>query len=529
MMTKRTIALLLLAAVSLSGCAGSGRKVAEPAQSPAVSTPEAKAPSGSAVPDTATVATETSAGRSTTMSAPATTTPPAWNEELALPPADMYYQDVGENPLVNTSKRPTSTFSVDVDTASFTLARNYLNRRMLPPPESIRVEEFINYFPQDYPRSKEPVTVYLEGSPSPYRPENYLIQIGLQARTVSESQRKPAILTFVVDVSGSMDMENRLGLVKRSLSMLLDELQADDRVALVVYSTKGEVVLEHTADKEKIRRAIDRLEPGGSTYAEEGIRLGYQLASRNFQESAINRVILCSDGVANVGRTGPDEILRQIEDYRDQGISLTTIGFGMGNYNDLLMERLADKGDGQYAYVDAYDEAKRVFREQLTGTLQMVAKDTKVQVYFDPEEVAAYRLVGYENRVMANQEFRNDRADAGDMGSGHTVTALYEVQLKGSGRVLGSVSLRYKDPESGEVTEKAFDMSRSVIFSEPSAHLLWSASVAEFAGYLSQSPWARESSLNRIIRNAERAADSLGAADKRQEMLEMMEQAAALQ
>ncbi|MFZ5816743.1 MAG: YfbK domain-containing protein [Bacillota bacterium] len=541
MMLKQRLALLLALALLISGCAGSRKQGMAEAPAPSQQmTPGAEskpAPTSSPVPERSTASSGTSAADSAVANStgatrkPASpqgaTAPPAWNQP-APPPADMYFNDAGENPLINTAKRPVSTFSVDVDTASFTLARSYLSRGMLPPPEAIRAEEFINYFPQGYPRSREDLAVYIEGAPHPFHHGTHLIEIGLQARTIEKAERKPAVLTFVVDVSGSMDMENRLGLVKRSLGLLLDQLEADDRVALVVYASEAKVVLEHTADKERIRRALDSLKPGGSTYAEEGIRLGYSLAYRNYQEGAINRVILCSDGVANVGKTGPDEILRQIEDYRQKGITLTTVGFGMGNFNDALMERLADKGDGQYAYVDELDEARRVFAAQLTGTLQVVAKDTKVQVYFDPEQVASYRLVGYENRVMANQDFRNDRADAGEMGSGQSVTALYEVTLTGRGSLLGSVSIRYKDPESGEVTEKAVDIRRTAVFKTPSAHLLWTASVAEFAGILAQSPWALESRIADVRTAARRAAADLGMPESHLPLLEMIDQAREL-
>lgn len=544
MLSQRMLALLLAMTLLVSGCAGS-RRAAE-RSSPALSAPTqgnaAQAPSepGRVAErnDAAQATTSPSAGdsrsgmvqtESQSAGTPAMKSPPAWEyPPPPKPPADMYFQDYGENPLISTAKRPTSTFSVDVDTASFTLARSYLERGTLPPPEAIRVEEFINYFPQGYPRSKEDVAVYVEGAPNPFRPGTHLIEIGLQARTIQDDQRKPAVLTFVVDVSGSMNMENRLGLVKRSLNLLLDQLESDDQVGLVIYATEARVVLEPTSDKERIRQAIEQLQPGGSTYAEEGIRLGYEMADRTFQKGAVNRIILCSDGVANVGRTGPEEILRQVEDYKEKGISLTTVGFGMGNYSDVLMERLADKGDGQYAYVDELDEARRVFAEQLTGTLQVVAKDTKIQVSFDPEQVAGYRLVGYENRVMANQEFRNDRADAGEMGSGQSVTALYEVQLTDRGGMLGSVAYRYKHPETGEVTEKGVDIRRSLIFSTPSAHLLWTASVAEFAGILSRSPWVVESSLANVRKAARQAAADLDQPASHQSLLTMIEQALEL-
>lgn len=535
----RTLALLLAIGLLAGGC-GAGRKSGaqkgSPTEAPAPTTEQSAA--GAPRLDSTSLSVNTTDSNGNAVQAPKRfapgspiSMPPVWDDpDVTEPPADMYFQDYGENPLVNTAKRPRSTFSVDLDTASITLARNYLERGMLPPPESIRVEEFVNYFPQGYPRSNDDdVAIHIEGAPSPFRPGFHLIEIGLQARQVEAAERKPAVLTFVVDVSGSMNQENRLGLVKRSLELLLDQLQADDQVGLVIYASRAEVVLEPTSDKEAIRRAIDRLQPGGSTYAEEGIRLGYEMASRHFQKGAINRVILCSDGVANVGQTGPEAILRQVADYAAQGITLTSVGVGMGNYNDVLLEQLADKGDGQYAYVDEISEARRVFVEELTGTLQVVAKDTKVQVYLDPEQVAGYRLVGYENRVMANQDFRNDQADAGEIGAGQSVTALYEVQLKSTGSVLGSVSIRYKDPESGRVTEKAVDIRRSAIFTTPSAHLLWTASVAEFAGILGHSPWAGETSLETVRKSALRAAADLDMPESHRSLLSMLDQARSLE
>lgn len=532
MNAKRMLALLMGMALLVSGCAGS-----KPKGSPTVR-PDSQGATGATAspsqPQDAASTPQSQSGMANSSQAERKVAAPTPAAEAVSPrtsplpryqrPTDTTFQDAGENPLINTAKQPTSTFSVDVDTASFTVARQYLNQGMLPPPESVRVEEFINYFPQGYPKSDEPVSVNIEGAPHPFHANSYLIEVGLQARQVAEAARKPALLTFVVDVSGSMDMENRLGLVKRSLHLLLEQLQADDRVGLVVYGSTGQVILEPTSDKGKIARAIEQLQPGGSTNAEEGIRLGYELAHRHFLEGGINRVILCSDGVANVGRTGPEEILRQIEDYKQRGITLTTVGVGMGNYNDLLMEQLADKGDGQYAYVNDLDEARRLFGEQLTGTLQVVAKDSKIQVSFDPEQVTSYRMVGYENRVMANQEFRNDAKDAGEMGAGQSVTALYEVTLAGSQSRLGSVSIRYKEPESGKVVEQEYAIRRSVIFSTPSAHLLWTASVAEFAGILGKSPWAAETSLDSVRRTARQAAADLGMPDSHRPLLEMLDQ-----
>lgn len=450
------------------------------------------------------------------------------------PPGDMNFKNYGNNPTTAAGRQPASTFAVDVDTASYTVARQYIERGILPPPESVRVEEFINFFPQPYPApANQAVTVYLEAGPSPFRPHNHLVQVGLKARDIPRHDRKPAVLTFVVDVSGSMEMENRLGLVKRSLRLLVDQLREEDRVGIVVYGSEARILLEHTSDKSRVRSAVDRLEPGGSTNAEAGLTLGYDLAFRAFRTGATNRVILLSDGVANVGATGPQEILRRIEDYRTRGLTLTTVGVGMGNYNDVLMEQLADKGDGQYFYVDEIEEAKRVFVDQLTSTLETVARDVKVQVRFDPEQVATWRLVGYENRTMSNQEFRSDYADAGEMGAGHSVTALYEIRLReGSGREdLGTVTVRYKEPGTGEVSELSSPIQRRLMASSVSSaspRLLWTASVAEFAGNLKGSPWAAETSLESVLGIARKAASDLNTPPPYREFLELIQGAIRL-
>jgi Ca-activated chloride channel family protein len=440
-------------------------------------------------------------------------------------PPEMYHQGVGEDRTISPSVEPQSTFSVDVDTASYTLVRSYLERGNLPPAAAVRTEELINYFPQTYPVGNAPVSLFVEGGPSPFRPGSHLVQIGLQARPVTEEERKPARLTFVVDVSGSMDQENRLGLVQRSLTLLLSQLRPSDQIGLVVYGSRGRILQEQTTDKERIRRAIEALRPEGSTNVEEGLTLGYELASRSFDRSAINRVILCSDGVANVGITGPDALLKRIEDYKQQGITLTTVGFGMGNYNDVLMERLADKGDGQYAYVDTLQEAERIFGAELSGTLQVVAKDTKVQVEFDPAQVRSYRLVGYENRVMSNDSFRDNRADAGEMGAGHSVTALYEIELASESSVIGKVSVRYKEPD-GQVREISTPIRRPRLGA--SAQLTWNASIAEFAGILRGSPWSAGTTWANLLSVARDAESRLEGTDAHREALGLMETARGL-
>jgi Ca-activated chloride channel family protein len=308
----------------------------------------------------------------------------------------MFFEDYGVNPSIDTEDDHLSTFALDVDTGSYTVMRNYLSEGNLPPADSVRVEEYVNYFEQGYP-NPPPIRHlgFTDGAPAPFtHSERYqMLRVGIQGYDVPEEERKDASLTLVIDVSGSMDMDNRLGLVKRSLEMLVEQLRPYDRVGIVVYGSDARVVLEPTSgsDKGRILEAIYSLQPEGATNAEAGIRLGYQMAMHAYNPEGINRVILCSDGVANVGVTGPDAILEEVRHYVEDGyyrVTLTTIGFGMDNYNDVLMEQLADNGDGFYAYVDDQREARRLFIDQITGTLQTIAMDAKVQVEFNPHVVS---------------------------------------------------------------------------------------------------------------------------------------------
>ena len=436
----------------------------------------------------------------------------------------MFFEHYGVNPFIDTEDDHLSTFAMDVDTASYTIARRYINEGHLPPKDAIRVEEFVNYFDQEYPGPHEgegAFAVHMEGAPSPFGGENYyLLRVGIQGRHIHVEDRKDAVLTFVIDVSGSMDRENRLGLVKRALRLLVEELRPTDKVGIVVYGSTAWTVLEpmSAAYADEILAAIDSLHPSGSTYAEEGLRQGYEMAYRAFKEGAINRVILCSDGVANVGNTGAESILEQIADYAERGITLSTVGFGLGNYNDVLMEKLADQGDGNYAYVDTLDEAKRVFVENLTGTLQVIAKDAKIQVDFNPETVSRFRLLGYENRDVADADFRNDAVDAGEVGAGHSVTALYEIKFHkeirtadAMGRAL-TVYVRYEDPDTSDVHEVAREFWRDDLrtnFEEASPRFQLTAAVAECAEILRESYWAQESNLEAVLALAQRAGSEL--------------------
>ena len=432
------------------------------------------------------------------------------------PYADMFFENYGVNPFIDTEDDQLSTFALDVDTGSYTIARRYVTDGNLPPEDAIRVEEFVNYFDQDYayPPEHQAFAIHIDGAPAPFaETERYqMLRIGIQGYAVPPEARKDVSLVFVIDVSGSMNMENRLELVKRSLELLVEQLRPTDSVGIVVYGSEARIVLEPTSGAEKgaILEAIYALQPEGSTNAEAGLRLGYPEAMRAFKPKGINRVILCSDGVANVGRTGPDSILETIKGYASEGVTLTTVGFGMGNYNDVLMEQLADDGDGFYAYVDTLKEAERLFVENLTSTLQVIAMDAKVQVDFNPEVVARYRLIGFENRAVEDEDFRDDTVDAGEIGAGHSVTALYEVKLHpdAAGRI-ATVYLRWEDPDSQDVTELSQDFDSGQMaesFSAASPHFQCSVVVAEYAEILRDSYWAQDSTLPGVLEEAERVS-----------------------
>ena len=420
---------------------------------------------------------------------------------------DMYFKGSGTNPFIDTEDDHLSTFAMDVDTGSYSITRRYLTDGHLPPAEAVRVEEFVNSFDYNYtPPTDSAFAIRVDGAPSKFGEGKrlQLLRIGLRGRVILDEHRKDAILTFVIDVSGSMEQENRLGLVKKALTLLVDQLRPTDKVGIVVYGSRGRIVLPHTGieRRSEILAAINALQPDGSTNAEEGLRIGYDLAWRNASVNHINRVILCSDGVANVGNTGPDAILKEIRTYVDKGITLSTVGFGMGNYNDVLMERLANTGDGNYAYVDTLSEAKRIFVENLTGTLQLIAKDAKIQVDFNPEVVSRFRLLGYENRRLDHEQFRDDTVDAGEVGAGHQVTALYEVKLhpEATGK-LATISIRYADADTHKVSEVSEDISVSQLhpsFDTAPATLRLAAAVAEFAEILRESYWAKDGSLESV-------------------------------
>ncbi|CAI8899244.1 Ca-activated chloride channel homolog [Pseudomonas sp. IT-P12] len=370
--------------------------------------------------------------------------PPGYRDE----PREQY-QALADNPIHSVAEAPVSTFGADVDTGAYANVRRLLNQGRLPPEGAVRLEEMVNYFPYDYalPADGSPFGVSTELAPSPWNPHTRLLRIGIKASDRAVAELAPANLVFLVDVSGSLDRREGLPLVKSTLKLLVDQLREQDRVSLVVYAGDSRVVLEPTSGREKakIRTAIDQLTAGGSTAGASGIELAYQQAQQAYIPKGINRVLLATDGDFNVGVSDFDSLRQMAVDKRKTGVSLTTLGFGVDNYNEQLMEQLADAGDGNYAYIDNLREARKVLVDQLGSTLTVVAKNVKLQVEFNPAQVSEYRLLGYENRTLKREDFTNDKVDAGEIGAGHTVTALYEIVPRGEQGWLEP--LRYGKPD----------------------------------------------------------------------------------
>lgn len=449
------------------------------------------------------------------------------------PPDDMFFEDYGVNPFLDTEDDQLSTFSMDVDTGSFTLVRNYLKDGYVPPADAVRVEEFINYFYQGYPNPSERQTfgINIDGAASPFtETERYqMMRVGIQGYQVSALERKPVSLTFVIDVSGSMHEGNRLELVKDSLDLLVSQLDRSDQVGIVAYSNEAWIVLSPTRGDQTrtIMQAIKSLYPTNATNAEAGLVLGYDMAIQSFVPGAVNRVVLCSDGVANVGATGPGSIWERIRYQASEGITLTAVGVGMGNYNDELLEQLADDGEGFYAYIDTMEEAERLFLRDLVGTLQVIAMDAKVQVDFNPQVVSRYRLIGYENRAIADQDFRDDQVDAAEIGAGHSVTALYEIKLhSGAEGEIATVHLRWQDPDSGrahETAESFYTQELEDSFRQADPYFQLDVLVAEFAEILRESYWS-EGDLSQVLENT-RSLTRLLEMQELDDLIEMMEMA----
>lgn len=452
---------------------------------------------------------------------------------------DVRSADNGIRRFVHTDDDPRSTFALDVDTGSYSIGRRYLEQDQLPPAETVRVEEYVNSFDYDYDDPDErALGISIDGGPSPFDDDNYLVRIGIQAERVGDDDRPAAHLTFVVDTSGSMDRPDRLGLVKESLTLLVDQLDRSDTVAIVTYSDSSGVVLEPTRvrNSDRIIEAIENLRPGGSTNLEAGLRTGYDLASEVFESGDINRVILASDGIANVGQTNPDGLAEMIRRDADRGIQLVTVGYGMDGFNDETMEQIADQGDGFYAYVDTIEEAERIFEDDLTGTLLTVAIDGKIQVEFDEDVVDEYRLIGFENRGVRDSDFRNDDVDAGEIGAGHQVTAIYEVNfargvdIDDVRDVLGEVNLRWEDPDSGRIIEidqniRMRDIEERWFDTDETFRL---ATVAtSFAELLRESPHTGDMEIEQVLAEAELLSDEIRGDDIDQ-LVELIETAADL-
>jgi Ca-activated chloride channel family protein len=446
------------------------------------------------------------------------------------PNAESYPHSI-ENSFLAVTQNPLSTFSLDVDTASYANIRRFLNQGTLPPRDAVRIEEMLNYFPYDYPapRRGEPFSLYVEMAECPWNSAHRLALVALKAKDIAPRKAQPMNLVFLIDVSGSMADANKLPLVKQALRLLVEQLSARDHVAIVVYAGDSRVALPSTSgeDKEAILEAIDSLEANGSTNGGAGIQSAYREATAHFIESGVNRVILCTDGDFNVGITDPNQLVRLIQQQMKSGVFLSVFGFGMGNLKDSTMQKLADKGNGNYAYIDNLDEAHKALVEQMRGTLVTVAKDAKVQIEFNPALVQAYRLIGYEKRMLRAQDFNNDRKDAGDVGAGHTVTALYEIVPAGApvapgvdplkyqsqpsprtafGNELMTVKLRYKDPEASSsqlLTAPVRDQSAS--WRGTSDDFRFAASVAAFGMILRNSPYKGAANFDLVLQLAEGA------------------------
>lgn len=442
------------------------------------------------------------------------------------------FVDHGVNGWRDAAREPESTFAVDVDRGSWTFARRRLREGFLPDPASVRVEEFVNARTYAYPEPEEgPLTVQFEASPSPWNDARHLVRIGVRARHVQT--RAPAHLTFLIDTSGSMASADRLYLVKSSLALLVRKLGDGDTVAIVTYAGSAGVALPPTSATEQARilAAIDRLESGGSTAMGQGIALAYALADDVRREGHTNRVIIASDGDANVGTVRTGTLSELIRGYADRGITLTTLGFGQGNYQDDRMEQLANDGDGNYFYVDGTEEASRIFGDELTSTLEVVAKDVKIQVDWNPDAVGRYRLLGYENRALANEAFRDDAVDAGEVGADHTVTALYAVELvPGMAGPIATVRLRAKAPGvESPATERTFTLPRGALqpsFEASSHDHRMAVATAAFAERLRASPYTAGVTYATIERIARAAASPAVAQD--QELLELIRRAEVL-
>ncbi|GJM32336.1 MAG: VWA domain-containing protein [Saprospiraceae bacterium] len=396
------------------------------------------------------------------------------------------YAPIIENPVIKSEEEAVSTFSIDVDRAAYSQVRSYLKRQQLPPVDLVRTEELINYFGYEYaqPTDGQPFSITTELGDCPWNESHQLLHIGIQGENLNLHQAPANNLVFLIDVSGSMNASNKLPLVKKSIGILIENLRPMDRVAIVVYAGSAGLVLPSTSgqDKAQIKAALEKLTSGGSTAGGQGIKLAYQIARENLLEGGNNRVILATDGDFNVGISGLNQLEKLVEKEREKGVSLTVLGFGMGNYKDNRLELLADKGNGNYAFIDNIGEARKMFDTELTGTLYTIAKDVKLQLHFDPKRVVSYRLIGYENRLLNKKDFDDDSKDAGELGAGHTVTALYELELRPGTQTIAEFQLRYKLPRGRQSHLLSHQLPSSVKKLEScSENFRFAASVAGFS------------------------------------------------
>lgn len=442
------------------------------------------------------------------------------------------YKEIKENSFVAVAQQPVTTFSADVDRAAYANVRRIIGYGQIPQKDAVRIEEMVNYFDYDYPAPEEgsvsPLRVSPELAPAPWNPNHLLLRIGLQAKKIDLAQAPPSNIVFLIDVSGSMDEENKLPLLQSSFKLLLGQLRPDDKVAIVTYANGTKVALPSTRvkDKEKIIKVLDNLYASGGTSGGRGIQLAYEQAQKSFIKNGNNRIILATDGDFNIGINNTTDLEKFIEKQRESGIYMSVLGFGMGNYRDDMAETIADKGNGNYAYIDNITEAKKVLVNELSGTLFAVAKDVKLQLEFNPKYVKEYKLIGYENRMLANEDFTNDKKDAGEIGAGHTVTALYELvpsdgkvaqslryqsqelNEKGKGNELGFLKIRYKDPKVKDA--KSVEITEPLVFNkkalkETSADYRFAASVAEFGILLRDNSNKANATYDQVIELAEGA------------------------
>jgi len=462
------------------------------------------------------------------------------------------YNPIDENQFLRAINSPLSTFAIDVDGASYSNVRRFINNNQLPPKDAVRIEEFLNYFTYDYPEPQgdRPFSLTTEISQAPWNPQHKLVHIGLQGQRIEADNLPPSNLVFLLDVSGSMDSPDKLPLLKSALRLLVNELRETDRVSIVVYAGSAGLVLPPTpgSQKDKILDAIASLNAGGSTAGGEGIKLAYEVASQNFMRSGNNRVILATDGDFNVGISSDAELIRLIEDYRDRDVFLSVLGFGTGNLQDAKMEQLANRGNGNYAYIDNILEAKKVLVNEIGGTLLTIAKDVKIQVEFNPAKVQAYRLIGYENRLLQAEDFNNDQKDAGELGAGHSVTALYEIipvgvnssfdlpevdplryqpnteEFSGNNSdELMLIKLRYKQP-TGDTSELISQplIDREISLENTSNNFRFAAAVAEFGMILRESKYQGSANLSQVV-NLARQSQGEDAAGDRAEFIRLVE------